>query len=359
MWVESGYSATFNYGGSLQTSDLILSSATVPPISYTDPAHGYNLIGNPFASPLDWDIGTWNLIDIDATIWVWDPTSGSYKDRVGGTGSLTDGIIPIGQGFFIQATAASASITIPMDARVHSAQAYYKNTLTDNDVPVHISIKAIKGKRSDELNIVFSGDATEGYDNNRDAKKMFAMIGNAPQIYTVQSGELLSVNGLPLLSEEGRTVRFNYKTGRSGAQKIIANTEFLPNTIVILEDLYTGTVQDLVNNPVYYFESMENDGHSRFLLHFYHQIITGTENQETNNGIQIYAYNRAVYIRSEGKATKEQKEVVITDLLGRTVLQMTLPPSTLSKIPINVSNRYLIIKTQSESGINTSKVFIQ
>ncbi len=358
MWVESGYSATFNYGGPLQTSDLSLSSATVPPISYTDPAHGYNLIGNPFASPLDWDIGTWNLIDIDATIWVWDPTSGSYKDRVGGTGSLTDGIIPIGQGFFIQANAAAASITIPMDARVHSAQAYYKNTLIDNDVPDHISIKAIKGDRSDELNIVFTGDATEEYDNGHDAKKMFAMIGNAPQIYTVQSGELLSINGLPLLTEEGRTLQFNYKTGLSGEQKLVANIDFLPNTEVLLEDLFTGIVHDFVNNPVYYFESLENDGHNRFLLHF-GQIITGNENQKNENSIQVYAYDRVVYIRSEGKAAKEQKEIVITDLLGRTVLQTILPPSMLSKIPINVSNRYLIIKIQSESGINTAKVFIQ
>lgn len=358
MWVESGYNATFKYEGPLQTSDLPLHSGTTPPISFTDPAHGYNLIGNPFASPLDWDIGTWNLTGVAATIWVWDPASGSYKDRVGGIGSLTDGIIPIGQGFFVHATAPSASVTIPMDARVHSTQAYYKSKVADTDVPDHFSIKAIHGERSDELNIVFANDASPEYDNGRDARKMFAMSGNAPQIYTLQSNELLSVNGLPLLTEKGRTVQFHFKTGQSGEQTLIANTESLPGTEVLLEDLFTGTVQDLVENPVYTFQSFEDNERDRFLLHF-NLVVTDTHNPKNDNGISVYAYDGVVYIRSKGKALSEQKEVVISDLLGRVVVQKTLPSSALSKIPLTHSNKYLIVKTQNKMGMNTTKVFIR
>lgn len=357
IWVETGNNATFSFEGLLQTSDLILNSGTMPPLSFTEGSLGYNLLGNPFASPLDWDIGTWNLANVDATVWVWDQSAGSYKDRVGGSGSLTDGIIPMGQGFFVRATAASPSVTIPVDARVHSAQAYYKNASAKNDVPAYISITAIKGDRSDELNIVFAGDATEDYDNGRDARKMFAMIGNAPQIYTLQSGELLSTNGLPILTEEGRTIQFDYKTGLSGKQTLVANTDFLPKTAVLLEDLFTGVVQDLVDNPVYSFESFEDDENDRFILHF-SQEATGIENQEDDNGIQIYTYDGAVYIQSEGNAIKEQKEVVISDLMGRTVLQTTLPPSSLSKIPIINSHRYLIVNTRNNNGMKTAKVFI-
>jgi hypothetical protein len=356
MWVEAGYNATFNFEGPLLTSDLTLNSGTTPPLSFTDPAHGYNLIGNPFASPLDWDIGTWNLTGVEATIWVWDPSSGSYKDRVGGIGSLTDGIIPIAQGFFVHATASSASVTIPMDARVHSTQAYYKKVPVD--VPDHFSIKAVQGERSDELNIVFAEDASTEYDNGRDARKMFAINGDAPQIYSLQSNELLSINGLPVLTEKGRIVQLHYRTGHSGEQTLIANTAFLPGTEVLLEDLFTGKVQDLTENPVYVFQSLEDSERDRFLLHF-NLTVTGFHNQKDDNGVYIYAYDGVVYIRSEGKAIKEQKEIVITDLLGRTLVQTTLPSSSLSKIPLLHSNKYLIVKIRNESGVKTAKVFIR
>jgi len=134
VWVDGAgprANITVDYTGALQRADLTLTTASTPALSYTvgtpQTDYGYNLIGNPFASPLDRDLGTWAEADLDGTVWVWDHTAGSYQDWTSGAGSLTNGIIPMGQGFFVQATGASPSITIPMDARVHSGQAYYKS----------------------------------------------------------------------------------------------------------------------------------------------------------------------------------------------------------------------------------------
>ncbi len=359
VWVETGNNATFSFDGPLQTTDVTLTSGTTPPLSFSGPhPYGYNLIGNPFASPLDWDIGSWNLTDVDATVWVWDPTAGSYKDRVGGTGSLTGGIIPLGQGFFVQATSPAASISIPIDARVHSSQAYYKSTSATNEVPDHFSIKAIKGEKNDELNIVFAPDATEGYDNGRDAKKMFAWDGNAPQINAVQSGETLSINGLPLLTEEGRTVQFNFAAGLDGEQTLIANAANLPETEILLEDLFTGNMHNLIENPVYEFEAFVSDDANRFLLHF-NPMIIGVDDKDDDSGVYVYAYNGSIYIRSNGKAAMEQKEVFVYDLLGRNIFQTSVSPAVLSKIPISSSSGFLVVKTQGENITNTTKVFIK
>ncbi|MEZ5195817.1 MAG: hypothetical protein R2764_05305 [Bacteroidales bacterium] len=41
---------------------------------------------------------------------------------------MADGIIPSTQGFWVRATSASAALTIPQSERMHSNQAFYKDS---------------------------------------------------------------------------------------------------------------------------------------------------------------------------------------------------------------------------------------
>jgi hypothetical protein len=358
MWVESGYDVTFSYEGPMQTSDLSLSSVTVPPISYTDPDHGYNLIGNPFASPIDLDEGTWAITDVSTSFWVWDPASASYKDwnTATVTGSLTDGIVPMGQGFFCQATGASASITIPMGARVHSSQVFYKNANAE-ETKGQMSLRTILENGYDEMNIAFMEEATEMFDTY-DTRKMFAFDGNASQLYSEQMDELLSINGLPLLTEAGYSVRVGYRVGESGEHVLEANLENLPETEVILEDIVTGDRQSLTDQPRYIFDASTGDEVSRFILHF-NPMTIGIDNSENENLFFIYAYNDKLYIKSSGTAAKEDKQVWIYDMMGKAVIQVKAEASTLTSIPVHQLNGYVLVKVMSEGRVETTKVFIK
>ena len=364
IWVETSNNVTINYTGALQRSNVTLTTSSTPPLSYTGPEPlGYNLIGNPFASPVDLDEGTWSLTDVTTSFWVWDPnsgTGGTFLDwnTSSGTGSLTGGIIPMGQGFFIQATGTAPSITIPMAARVHSATGFYKNSAAeDGDGPMHMSLRALMDNGYDEMNIAFIEEASEEFDTY-DTRKMFAFEGDAPQIYSEQYGEQLSINGLPLLTKEGYDVKVGYKAGVNGDQKLEADLKYLPETEVLLEDLLTGNVQNLVDEPVYKFEAYVDDDPVRFVLHF-NPVYTGVEGQADDLGIKVYAFDGAVYIRSQGKAAKEKKEVWIYDMFGRTVLETTAYPSTLNRISVNVDNAFVIVRTACESGVTTTKVFVK
>ena len=63
------HNVTAEFTGPLQTADLTLNSSSTPPLSYSGPDPlGFNLIGNPFVSALDWDIGTWNETDMAGTV---------------------------------------------------------------------------------------------------------------------------------------------------------------------------------------------------------------------------------------------------------------------------------------------------
>ncbi len=363
IWVENGYNVTVNFTGALQTGDVTLTTSTTPTLSYSGPDPlGYNLIGNPFASPIDLDLGNWNLTNVSTSFWVWNPSSGTYYDwntSGGGSGSLTNGIVPMGQGFFVQATGASPSLTIPVAARVHSSQSYYKFSPAEDDgdgLP-RMSLRALTDNGYDEMNITFSEEATEEFDNY-DTRKIFAFEGNTPQVYSVQYGEQLSINGLPLLTGDGYEVKVAYRSGTDGTQWLEANLENLPETEVLLEDYVTGDVQSLADDPLYKFEAHVDNEPVRFVLHF-NPVYTGVEDQPEKPEIRVYAFDGAVYIQSKGEAAKEKKQVVIYDLFGRTVLKTTVCPSTLNRIPVNRNDAFLIVKTVNPSGVTATKLLIK
>ena len=103
VWVEAGKSnETACYRGNLTKIDVTVD------LSFTDASKGWNLIGNPFASAINWGSGSWVRTNTTGIAYVWD--NGSYlASNVVGAGGLTDGLIPAGQAFFVRSTASSHS----------------------------------------------------------------------------------------------------------------------------------------------------------------------------------------------------------------------------------------------------------
>ncbi|NPD48264.1 LamG domain-containing protein [Lentimicrobium sp. S6] len=92
---------TIDYTGKLKSGDVNLT------LDYSGPDRGFNFIGNLYPSSLDWDIGSWIKDQTTGIAYIWD--HGNYISRNSiGEGSLTDGIIPAGQGFFVQANSGSS-----------------------------------------------------------------------------------------------------------------------------------------------------------------------------------------------------------------------------------------------------------
>jgi len=84
---------------------------------------GYNLVGNPYASSIDWNsAGIIKSSLLNDVIRVWNPASRTYTTYDGSIGvpaGVASNIIPAGQGFFIQSNAAG-SLTFTEDAKVGS-----------------------------------------------------------------------------------------------------------------------------------------------------------------------------------------------------------------------------------------------
>ncbi len=87
------------------------------------PFPGGHLLGNPFDQDLSWDHPDWTKTKVSSTMYVWDPgfNGGDYRAWTTGVGgTLKDGAIPVGQGFFVYAVGSSPRLVAPLAARLGS-----------------------------------------------------------------------------------------------------------------------------------------------------------------------------------------------------------------------------------------------
>ena len=328
--------------------------------SLTNP--GWNLVGNPFPSSLDWDaVSGWDKTHVDNTLYYYSGVDSSYHYYVGTGGStpsagINDGTneIPPMQGFFVKAT-STGTFSVGDAARIHSSQAFYKYSDASNSLVPMIRMQISKDNNSDETIIRFVEDATESQDGQFDAWKLFS--ANHPQIYsTTINGEDLAVNSLPGFSEN-RTVALGIYVPTSGTYEIKATelADFQQGVHVFLEDHLSGDMQELSLNSSFETELSPNDDPHRFLLHFQK---TNSVNSQTNQAnIQIYSWGKTIYVIDP---SPEKGKIVVFDLQGRKVKNMDSNANGFTNFTLS-SNQggYFLIQYSSNRQVMNSKVFVQ
>ena len=135
----SAESVTFTATGILNVGQVIAKDWYTPTSSnlgFTTVAgnstvQGFNLVGNPYPSNIDWDTfqsststsGIYGVF-IDGTMYMLDPVSKNYGTYLAGSGGIgTDNatnIIPSGAGFFVRASSASSQLFFNESAKTSS-----------------------------------------------------------------------------------------------------------------------------------------------------------------------------------------------------------------------------------------------
>jgi len=122
------------FAGELNAGTIQVSGLTHSANSTTQ-YDGFNLIGNPYPSVVDWESEGILLDNTDATIYFWDNFLNggaggyaTYTKGVGGTNGATRYIAPA-QGFFVKVSnpLQSGSVTIGQSARTHQPASFYKH----------------------------------------------------------------------------------------------------------------------------------------------------------------------------------------------------------------------------------------
>jgi hypothetical protein len=283
-------------------------------------------------------------LTVENAIYVWN--GNNYLSYVGGIGSLPDGIIPAINGFMVRTDIHHSTVTIPLNSRLHSNIPYYK---AENHTDL-FSLKAKANQMTDETFIYYREESSTGYDSQFDAYKLMGSE-EAPQLYSMISNKILSVNTLPF--EGNEVIDLGFKCGKEGQYSLTARgmESFDFTTPIWLEDLKTGIWQDLRSNPVYNFTYSIADAEKRFKLHFKDE-----ERSLKSTDISIYTLPNTLVVANK---SGYPGAIRVFDLSGNQILETGLTSAEKTQIPVNYPAGIYYVKVITEKGTSGSKVFLK
>jgi len=376
-WTRFSFDKKLEFSGNLNTGDVNFSD--LYRTGYAQGNMGWNFIGNPFPSAINWDevvalasnttinSSFYETTKLKNQIHVSD-TAGGYHAFVDGVGDNGfNGVVPTNSGFWVQVYAGPGNnenihatnptagpIYLNNSVRVHQGSSGSKKSSANNLIRLQLS----NGNLSNNTVVRLRAGATFNFDPAYDATKMFSQNANHPQIYSIlDNDEKLAINAIPENFSHPVSIPLGFRNKQGTQLSITANNllSMDANISIHLEDMLTNNMHDLRNNNTYTFSSNDTLNEQRFVLHL--ALINSNIQSETitDNIIDIYAFDKNIYVSHAGK----NAILNVFNMMGQEVLSEQLQNNSLNKISTNLQTGLYIIKITNIKGVNSKKVFIQ
>ncbi|NQY09293.1 MAG: T9SS type A sorting domain-containing protein, partial [Flavobacteriales bacterium] len=318
---------TLDVTGSPQQGSITYNSGSTPKLSYTsndvEDEDGWNLIGNPFPSAIDWD-----LIDtktgITDIIYIFNNSTGSYGTYTGGMGGAGQGgvnnIIPISQSFWVHAT-ASPTLTIDEADKIDDDQAILMSKTTFKYL--RLKLEGDVNSYSDDVLLFFDEDGSTDFINNVDAVKLSSFLYTAHSISAVSDDDKdIAIKTLP---DNGSSfivpLKVKIGTGTSGNYTLSVDDMMnLPKEMdVILLDSLTGNMTDLRKTSNYPFYISDTTEAPRMYLKFTVDPLVTTISENSKLGISLYPNPSRGHVFIEGEDIDHNGNFEVYDILGKKI----------------------------------------
>jgi len=268
---------TMNLIGAMNTGDILL------PVTYTNNNlindDGWNMLGNPYPSQYDWyafwntgnsgNSGT-NYSNINPTIYVWDAISNTYKsfNALSNRGTLSNGVIASGQGFFIKATSTLPSITFKEQFKTAALPAQLLNTTQSDELQLTLELDSIN---YDAFILKFNDVATF-IDDEYDIKKW---VNPTVNISSYGRDTIMHTLDSRPSSIDNDTIYLNMN-GSNGTYNLSVNSIPALGKFYFLQDLYLNNLLPLLQSTNLSFSIQSSDSASEGSNRF--RIISSSTN---------------------------------------------------------------------------------
>jgi len=332
---------------------------------------GFNLAGNPYPSPIDWDASSgWTRSNIDDAVYYFSASDtnqyeGSYSSYINGVSSdgIANNIIPAMQGFFVHVSngvyPVSGTLGINNAARVNLLNpGFYKYASTQKYPLLRISASlGVDEMSSDPLVIYFDEQATPEFDQNLDALKLLNTDVNVPSLYAIIPDSKLSINALPAMPDSFMIIPLGLQTEIPGwAHFQLKDIEQIPQNLgIYFLDIQMGICRNLQIDPEYkiYLDKGKHEG--RFSL----ALCRKDKSTLLQSDEQFTAYSTKgkMYIILNFLSGGEG-DVMITNMLGQVMLRQHVAGYGSHEFNAPWSTGIYIVSFISKGNKHAKKVFL-
>ncbi len=289
-------SALVDFVGSLTTGNQTLNLSRNGGASPNAVEAGWQLVGNPYPSPLDYSqVAALDRAGLDAAIYVYASTGpyvGAYRSYVSGFGNP---VLPVAQGFFTRVSSGqtTGTLTFRNSQRLTTPNStpFQRTTTADTRPLVQLELRASNGT-ADPLYVYAESGTTPGFDAQNDARKLLNPSGlNLASV--AATGEALAIDGRPAFTTI-TTLPLTVGVPAAGTYTLAAAAlNNLPATLdALLTDAATGQTVNLRAQPAYVFSVTSPQAAAsitgRFTLRFAARSALATASALTAAEVTLY-----------------------------------------------------------------------
>ncbi len=345
-------------------------------ISYTLSAasSGYNLIGNPYPSPIDAvQFLNQNLGTLEGTLYIWrkknDTTTPQHYIAINsfgvyvsngepGTEVDPNGVIRQGQGFLVKVNSNPTGTTANFNNGMRlndTSNIFFRNGQNANTAPERHGMWINLLQNNKFVSQLYAGyveGATDGEDN-ADAQYI---TPRATALSSYMNNKEFIIQGKALPFRQDDVIPLSFKSADTGTFKIeIDHTEgvLLQNT-VYLKDSYTNIVHNLTEGA-YTFDTAAGTFNNRFEI-IYNNVALGNKDFADDNSVIAWAGNGKVNLKSGFEA---MKKVEAFDVSGRQLYAAEVGTTETSFNLLPVKGEVIIIRIVTENGTYNRKIIMQ
>jgi hypothetical protein len=336
----------------------------------------FNLVGNPYPSPISAVSFTAQNANITKILYFWRETNNntsnnaycSWSPAGGGTGTFVTnnqqaavdplGVIQTGQGFFVEALEDATAVNFNNTMRVaNNANQFFRTAIVAS--PAEIESHRIW------LNVTNATDAfcqtafgymtggTQGFDLGVDGK--YINSGDT-ELYSLIDSDHYVIQGRSLPFVTSDIVPLGFKAAAAGNFTIAIDHVdglFSSGQDIFLRDNLTGAIQNLTAGA-YNFTTEAGAFNARFDV-LYENQLSNPRPEVGLNGVLIIK-NNGVFTVNSGKATMDILKVY--DVRGRLLVEQKGINASETTFTAGEANQVLIVKITSEDNLTVTRKVI-
>ncbi len=354
---ESGV-MTRTFSGTINNGNIDI------PINYNSPTDKANLIGNPYASAINWKkVYEDNSDVLEGTIYYWSQSitgannnAGDYKSYNYGTGSAEPGItefIAAGAGVFVKSLQAGTATFKNSHKVTGNNDQFLRSNDNEDDGKSWFRLSGSMGYSP--ILIGFIPGATDDYESMFDAT--FISEGSSIEFYSLLDPNKLEIQGRSELQEnQDIEIPLGYQVVSAGDYTVSIVLEYIdPNFNILLEDKLLDIITDLRQSNYTFNVPSPIEDHNRFVVHYnYAAQLAVDDSVIDQNEVHTYFLNDQLLTNVNNNA--QPSTIELFDILGKEVINVKFKKKISTQ---NIETGIYIVKYNFEDSKTVSKKVIK